>query len=34
VGLMGDTPVSAQQAADAASQARKHVEKIVQELMP
>ncbi len=34
VGLMGDTPLSAQQAADAASQARKHVEKIVQELMP
>lgn len=34
VGLMGDTPVSAQQAADAASQARRHVEKIVQELMP
>jgi len=34
VGLMGDVPVSAQQAADAASQARKHVEKIVQELMP
>ena len=32
VGLMGDTPISAQQAADAASQARKHVEKIVQEL--
>lgn len=34
VGLMGDTPISAQQAADAASQARRHVEKIVQELMP
>ena len=34
IGLMGDTPISAQQAADAASQARRHVEKIVQELMP
>lgn len=32
VGLMGDTPLSAQQAADAASQARKHVERIVEEM--
>lgn len=29
VGLMGDTPVSAQEAADSASQARKHVEQLV-----
>ena len=32
VGLMGDTPVSAREAADAASQARRHVERLVQEL--
>lgn len=32
VGLMGDTPLSAQQAADAASQARRHVEKIVEDM--
>ncbi len=32
VGLMGDTPVSAREAADAASQARQHVERLVQEL--
>lgn len=32
VGLMGDTPLSAQQAADGASQARRHVEKIVEDM--
>ncbi len=32
VGLMGDTPLSARQAADAASQARRHVEKIVEDM--